>query len=177
MGEIKSTLDLVMEKTRHLTASDEEKKAQKKEEIKKQIKGLLLKYQDNLVKMEDIKDTLADLRTSHGNTADRVFKKELVNGIDMDGDNAKLIELLRNLCGADIKRLDKLLLDYKNSLLDSAAEAVIKIRDNLSQQHLISGSAVVPNLEKDAEWIGSAGEIRQKFEEKILKEKEKLIGR
>ena len=38
MGEIKSTLDLVMEKTRHLTASDEEKKAQKKAEIEKQSK-------------------------------------------------------------------------------------------------------------------------------------------
>ena len=33
MGEIKSTLDLVMEKTRHLTLSQEEKDAQKKVEI------------------------------------------------------------------------------------------------------------------------------------------------
>ena len=30
MGEIKSTLDLVMEKTRHLTLSQEEKKVQKR---------------------------------------------------------------------------------------------------------------------------------------------------
>ena len=44
MGEIKSTLDLVMEKTRNLTLSSEEKAEQKYDEIYKQVKGFLLKY-------------------------------------------------------------------------------------------------------------------------------------
>ena len=39
MTEIKSTLDLVMEKTRHLILSDEEKQEQKENEFKKKLKG------------------------------------------------------------------------------------------------------------------------------------------
>ena len=52
MGEIKSTLDLVMEKTRHLTLSQKEKEEQKQIEVNKRLKGLLQKYQDNLLRKE-----------------------------------------------------------------------------------------------------------------------------
>jgi len=54
MGEIKSTLDLVMEKTKHLSLSDEEKQNQKKIESQKRINGLLQKYQDQVLSMEQL---------------------------------------------------------------------------------------------------------------------------
>ena len=38
MGEIKSTLDLVLEKTKNLTLSSEEKESQKQKEIENRIK-------------------------------------------------------------------------------------------------------------------------------------------
>ena len=69
MGEIKSTLDLVMEKTRHLTLSQEEKEDQKRIEVNKKLQGLLQKYQDNLLKKENLKKELNKLKktmSSHG---------------------------------------------------------------------------------------------------------------
>ena len=49
MGEIKSTLDLVMERTRNLTLSDEEKQAHKQMAIASRIKGLLQKMLDGML--------------------------------------------------------------------------------------------------------------------------------
>ena len=54
MGEIKSTLDLVMEKTKHLSLSDEEKQSQKKAELEKRVNGLLQKYQDQVLSLEQL---------------------------------------------------------------------------------------------------------------------------
>jgi len=54
MGEIKSTLDLVMEKTRHLTLSAEEKIDREKEEAKKGLNGFLQKYKDNVINLEEL---------------------------------------------------------------------------------------------------------------------------
>jgi hypothetical protein len=176
MGEIKSTLDLVMEKTRHLTASAEEKKAQKQGEIENRIKGLVLKYQENRVRKQHLLDELTDLRSVHGQTADQVFKQELLKEIDPDGDNAKRFELLRDLCGVDVNGLEALLHDYNELIMASAEKSVGQIIEKLSQQHRISGSAVVPNLEKDVAWLESAGEIRDRFEEMFLEEKEKVMG-
>ncbi|MBW2432576.1 MAG: hypothetical protein JRF36_03165, partial [Deltaproteobacteria bacterium] len=49
MGEIKSTLDLVMEKTRNLNLSDEEKQDQKNKEIESRLNGLLQKFEDQII--------------------------------------------------------------------------------------------------------------------------------
>jgi hypothetical protein len=176
MGEIKSTLDLVMEKTRHLTSSVEEKKAQKQGEIEKRIKGLVLKYQENLVKKQHLSDALADLRAAHGHTADQVFKQELLKQIDPDGDNAKRIALLKDLSGVDVDGLEALLHDYNDLMVASAEKSAGQITEKLSEQHRISGSAVMPNLEKDAAWLESAGKIRDRFEEMLREEKENLMG-
>ena len=43
MGEIKSTLDLVLEKTRHLSQSSEEKQAQTQKDTGNRINGMLKK--------------------------------------------------------------------------------------------------------------------------------------
>lgn len=47
MAEIKSTLDLVLERTKHLSQSSEEKQAQKQKDIANRLNGLLQKYQDS----------------------------------------------------------------------------------------------------------------------------------
>ena len=44
MGEIKSTLDLVLEKTKNLNLSDAEKQDQKNVEIESRLRGLLHKH-------------------------------------------------------------------------------------------------------------------------------------
>ena len=46
MGEIKSTLDLVLEKTRHLSQSSGEKQAQTQKDTDNRINGMLQKYLD-----------------------------------------------------------------------------------------------------------------------------------
>ena len=55
MAEIKSTLDLVMEKTRNLTLSSEEKQAQKQIDIGNRIKGLVQKFEDGLLTGNQLK--------------------------------------------------------------------------------------------------------------------------
>ncbi len=50
MGEIKSTLDLVMARTKHLTLTDEEKKTQQSVNVKQRLQGLIQKFQDHAIK-------------------------------------------------------------------------------------------------------------------------------
>jgi len=61
MGEIRSTLDLVMEKTRNLTLSKEEKEKQDNEELRKKLNGLLEQFQDNMLRKGELKKKLESL--------------------------------------------------------------------------------------------------------------------
>ena len=54
MGEIKSTLDLVLEKTKHLSQSSEEKQAQIQKDIENRVNGILQKYLDGLFSLEQL---------------------------------------------------------------------------------------------------------------------------
>ncbi len=50
------------------------------------------------------------------------------------------------------------------------------LKESLAQKYLISGSAVVPNLEADEKWLLEAHELRSGFEEKLSRERGKLFG-
>ena len=90
MGEIKSTLDLVMEKTRHLTLSQEEKKAQKEIEVNKRLQGLLQKYQDNLLKKENLKKELDHLKIEYDLDVNKMLAKLLLNSLKIDQNLARV---------------------------------------------------------------------------------------
>jgi hypothetical protein len=66
MGEIKSTLDLVMERTRNLTLSMEEKEGQQNADIKKRLTALAQKYEDQIIKLTEFIDMLNELKKHLG---------------------------------------------------------------------------------------------------------------
>ena len=52
MGEIKSTLDIIMEKTKGLTMSEEERTSFKEKELTGKVKGLVQKYINGFLRLE-----------------------------------------------------------------------------------------------------------------------------
>jgi hypothetical protein len=64
-----------------------------------------------------------------------------------------------------------------HDVIDTAAQKRSKIlKDKLAKTYFISGSAVVPNLEIDEAWRKNFGEIRAKFEEKLDRQKNRLLS-
>ena len=52
MSEVKSTMDIIMEKARNLTVTDEDKKEFAEKEVRGQIKGLFQKYLDGILSVK-----------------------------------------------------------------------------------------------------------------------------
>ncbi len=176
MGEIKSTLDLVMEKTKHLTLSQEEKDAQNRMEVNKKLKGLLQKYQDGLLKMEQLKKELETLRKNYNVKIDETLSSLLLDGLELGASNTMCLELLYGICGRDVKKLETIFNDYRDTLKTAAEKRITKIKENLAKKHFISGSAVVPHLDADDEWMATFREINDRFDQALSQEKAALTG-
>ena len=174
MGEIKSTLDLVMEKTRHLTLSQEEKKVQKRIEVNKRLQGLLQKYQDNLLKKENLKKELDNLKIAYDLNVDEMLADLLLNSIKLGRDNTLFLELLSEIFGSNHSGLETIFQNFKAAVKSATEERVEQIKTDLSQKRFISGSAVVPNLESDREWLSMLGHIMDGFDQILNKEKAAL---
>ena len=175
MGEIKSTLDIVMEKTKHLRLSNEERNNQKTAEIEKKIKGLLQKFQDQAMPRDRFNAEYEQLKKDYHLSEDSIFVNELFLRLDPDKDNQLLLSLLKDLCEVNTQEIESVLNDYQDELNSAASYKMVELRENLAQKHFISGSAVVPNLESDEEWQVEAAELRAKFG-KLLDEAKNKLG-
>jgi hypothetical protein len=174
MGEIKSTLDIVMEKTKHLSLSHEERDNQKTAEIEKKIKGLLQKLQDQTLPKTRLSAEYEGLKKNYHLSDDSIFMNEVFLRIDLDKDNQLWLTLLKDMCEGNTQEIESVLNDYQDELNSAASYKRVELRENLARKHFISGSAVVPNLEADEEWQAEAAELRTKFGSLLDEAKDKL---
>lgn len=174
MGEIKSTLDLVMEKTKHLKLSDEEKILQQRAEVEKRIYGLVQKYQDSLIAKTFIEKEMDVFRKIYDANVDDILRQTLLKGLKLGGKNEPSLELLRDICGADISGFERLFQDFLDRVKSAAKDRAKTIKEDLEKKRSISGDAVIPNLEDDDEWLSALNETMVKFDKILNQEKGRL---
>ena len=176
MGEIKSTLDLVMEKTKNLSLSDEERQGQKNKEIESRIRGLLQKFNDQALSVDKLRSEYQKLQKDYDLSQNAPLIKEICRQIELGKDNHTSFELLARFKVADIEGITSVLHEF-DGVIDAAARERSKIlQAKLAEEHFISGPAVVPNLEADKAWPEQAGAIRAKFEPLLNQAKTKLMA-
>ena len=166
MGEIKSTLDLVMEKTRHLTLSEEEKQQQSRDAEKRRFNGLLQKYTDGLLSIEQLKEPLQALRAGAAAAGDWM-RADLYRRIDLDQDNTPWLAILEDIFGLDGSDLEAVFEEYRSALAAAEKQRSSDVREFLAMTYRIAGSAVLPNLETDPQWISERDDVRACFREML----------
>lgn len=171
MGEIKSTLDIVMEKTKHLSLSEEERDAQKKEDIRKTVKGLIQKYKDRILDAKQLEDEWNDLEKENQLSDRQILVNEIIDQLHLKADNSLLMTSLKDICGQDTRSLESLLDDYVNKKTEVIQTRRKTIRKEIAKRYHISGSAVVPNLETDSDWADAMKVFENNYQEKFEAEK------
>ena len=86
MAEIKSTLDLVLEKTKHLTLTPEEKEKQKEEAFFKGFNGIVQKHIDNLIRLDEVKKELIKLQQEQGITGRKIIMGTILGRLNFEND-------------------------------------------------------------------------------------------
>lgn len=176
MGEIKSTLDLVMEKTKNLSLSSEERKEQIDKKVGSRIRGLLQKFMDQVLNADQLRSEYQKLQKDYGLSGTAPLIREICGQIELGKDNHTWLELLAELKVADIEAVTSVLHQFDDVSGAAAAERSKTLLDKLAAEHFISGSAIVPNLEADPAWQKKAGKIRSEFEPLLNQAKTKLLA-
>lgn len=163
MAEIKSTLDLVMERTRNLTLSEEEKRGHAEAEFTARVKGMICRYEDGLLTAErfagELSQLMAEFRIADGGAV----LGQLAWKLDPHRDNAEIFALLEALAGDLTRKLESLFERYATSVEAMEAQARGR-RLSLLESCGISGPAVIPDIDGDAECVEETGRARMAFE-------------
>lgn len=177
MGEIKSTLELVLEKTKHLTLTDQEKEEQKHREIKTKIAGLVEKYRRKTVSKQQLDKELAGLREMYGLPDYTFLCDEIIDNLGLETDNEPLLLLLEKFSHRDVTEFERIVAEYQDAVECATQEKIAEAKQNLRNKHGIRGSAIVPNLDADSAWKTELLRLEDKFRKKLEDEKSRLKGR
>jgi hypothetical protein len=175
VGEIKSTLDLVLEKTRHLTLSDEEKQRQQKEEALKTLNGVLHKYFEGQIQLGRLQQELQRLTAASPALDTRLIADHVLNQIQTDADNTPWLAYLETVASEAVIRIEQVLADHADILNREAQQRQKQMLDDLGEKYLISGSAVIPNLPADKAWQQRRAAIHAKYDRLLQEAKHAFI--
>ena len=177
MGEIKSTLDLVMERTRHLTLSEAEKADQQRAEFVGLVEGLVQKYIDGALSADGVSDELASLQDRFGQSDSAPVLEAVLNKLDPDaGDVAPRLELARILVRANTDGLESVM-DRYEAQKESAADSVRAALENeLAATHRISGTAVSVNLAASPVWKDEAARLHRECSDALAAAKNQMFS-
>jgi predicted metal-dependent hydrolase len=164
VGEIKSTLDLIMEKTRHLSMSPEEKEENRRQEWLKKARGWIQKFLDDLVDMDRVKSEFRNQELPSG--WEKFLKKELIDGLEPEADNEKRFQLLKELLGIPPDGFINILEGHRQRLAREKEKRMALMKSQLSNRG-ISGTAVIPNPEVDPAWKKFYEQAGQAFKEEL----------
>ena len=150
MGEIRSTIDLMMERTRGMSLSSQEKDDLKREELAGRAKGFRLRLAESTIGIEEILSAIAEESAEDGKQLEAMLWNELVESLPDDRTALMFLELMERLPQAKSKTA---VIGEIRSSMKGLGEIKAKDRKKiaaLERKKLasfgISGTAVVPKL-------------------------------
>jgi len=166
MAEIKSTLDIIMEKAKRFSATEEEKRGFKREELEGKIKGLVQKTLDGAVGSEKFQAEVVALQAKEKDLVDQILNDEVVARLEVEANSEALLKILESAAGSAKVAVNEALADFEMKTAQQKSSQRKTLLENLKKKG-VSGSAVLPNLDGDPEWLRARSELRRQLQEEI----------
>ena len=155
MGEIKSTLELALEKTGKISISEKEKEEIRRKEIAQKAAGLLNRYLEDRISPTDILREIERMEKKAGDTLREAILSRSIDALTLDQAGQKLLRGMEALKGRTFQdarqKLETLGLEYEREKREAEEKIRIGLEADLKKKG-IYGSAVVPNVKGSKEW-------------------------
>ena len=169
MGEIKSAVELAMERTKGLRLSQEEKEKIKEEEIQSRAAGWVNRYLEVDFHLREIEKELARFDPAQRQRLEKLFIQNLAGAMSLDRENDLILQGLETFLPASagtVKKIRDLIQKYKNKRKEEFQRTESALSAKLARLG-ISGSAVLPRVEGSPEWEEALAKFKPGFEEDL----------
>jgi hypothetical protein len=172
VAEIRSTIDLIMERTRGMALSTAERRTVHKDELRKRARGFRLKLLENPSNSKEILDTLESEAPEDRKILEGLIWEVMVEQLPLGRDLLTHVDLMERLPQAERGKsvLREIRSLYKAELKDAAEERrTLMAREKKKLAALgISGSAVVPRLPSQDTAASHLAEELERLKKKLL---------
>ncbi len=165
MAKIKSTLDIVMERTRNLTITQEEKDALRRKELLDRVRGWVQALVDGKSSVSDLRSAYAEEAAQDPEARD-ILRGELLGHIDPDTDIDRVLDAYTDILGLDGGHIVEAVASYRSCVDTCRGEQRERLRGVLAASG-VAGSAVLPNVQADPEWEALSIRLKERFSKSL----------
>ena len=155
MAEIKSTLELAMERTKKMTISREEKEEIKRKEILEKATGLFHQYREGHLPLHEILKEMERLEGEKKTRVKEILLSQWIDALSLNDETDRLLKGVESLKTRSIdevkQKLHHLLSQYRREKEEVQHKVKVQWVEALRKTG-IDGSAVEPNIEGSEFW-------------------------
>jgi hypothetical protein len=177
MAEIKSSVELALERTKGLRLSHEEMEKMKEEELQSKAVGLVNRFLEVDFHLRDVEKELVKFDPQQRKHLEQLFLQQLIEAMNLDRDNDLILQGLEALLPKSswtVKKIKDLLQRYQLRKKDEFQKTKSDLLAGLERLG-ISGSAVHPKVEGSPEWEKALSTFKPGFEEELKKLKKGIM--
>jgi hypothetical protein len=177
VGEIKSTLELAMERTKKFAISEKEKEEMKQKEVFQKATSLFHRYREGHLSLNEILKEIERTEQKTAAALKEFLLSQWINALSLSDDDERILKGIESLKGRSINGVK----EKFYSLLSQYHEEKEKIKEEATTQFTealrkggIYGSAVESKLEGSELWKKEIEKLDQSYRMKLEEIKEQL---
>jgi len=179
VGEIKSTLELVMERTKKFAISEKEKEEIKQKEVLQKATSLFHRYREGHLSLNEILKQIEKMEKKTAATVKELLLSQWIDALSLDDDAGRILKGIESLKQQSIKEVKQkfhhLLSQYQGEKAKLRERVRVQFAEALRRDG-IYGSAVEPKLEGGELWKKENEKLDQIYKVKLEEIKEQLRG-
>jgi hypothetical protein len=177
MGEIKSTLELAMERTKKFALSDKEKEEMKQKEVLQKASSLFHRYRDGHLSLNEVRKEVEKMEGKKATMVKQSLLSQWIDALSLNDDDEKTLKGIESLKQQGIDEIKEKFHHLLSQYQGEKEKAKEKMRGQLAEalkREGISGSAVEPNLEKSDLWTKENEKLDLPYRMKLEEIKQQL---
>jgi len=183
MGEIKSTLELAMERTKKFTLSDKDKEEMKQKEVLQKASSLFQRYRNGHLSLNEVRKEVEKMEGKAATMVKQSLLSQWIDALSLNDDPARSDEkILKGIESLKQQGIDEIREKFHH-LLSQYQEEKEKVKEKMRGQlsdslkkEGIYGTAVEPNLEKSDLWNKESEKLDLSYKAKLEEIKKGLKG-
>jgi hypothetical protein len=177
VGEIKSTLELALERTKKISISEEEREKIKQKETLQKVNGFFHRYKEGRLPLNEILRDIERMDEKARALSEEILLSQWIDALSLNEEDERLLRGIEALKGREIDderaKLHHLLSQYQREKDRVKEEVTVRSTEALKRDG-ISGSAVEPKLEGNELWKDENEKLEYSYRMKLENIKEQM---
>ncbi len=177
MGEIKSSLELALERTKGLKISEKEREEIKRKEIVQKAEAFAHRYQEGSMSIREIQKEMERMEKKRAIEIEEYLVNQWIKNLSLNMEGEKLIDGIEELKGRPMDEIRKEFRNLLTSYQEEKEKAKQKIRTLILgrlKKEGFEGSAMEPPIERSPLWQEEKLKMDQSYQERLEPLKERL---